>query len=376
MTDSCAALRAGRTRRTNRYAWLLHDGWNIDTVIKFLPWPWRSVPIALGVVIYNAVTAYRQEGALPLDLRTNLPNILFILILVLPRVLAYCDAAIRRGSLMLPTRRKWADEVVVVTGGGSGLGREVVHRLCLAGAKAVVILDVAHITPFLDADISAGDAERVFYYGPCDITNREAVCRVRDQIIQEHGSPTIIVSNAGTVTTGPVDQHDTRPLATLLNSQWILASVFLSGLLEGRSPQWLTVGSTLGSVGVPRLSSYCAAKAGVQAFHEALTVEQHGRLTTTLVCPGQLDSPMFDGMKTPSSFLAPILSSSGLAKEIVGLLTKQQAGEYGYPFYAQYISILRILPSGLRILLVKLAGIQEASSQWALEKGERARKRD
>ena len=85
----------------------------------------------------------------------------------------------------------------------------------------------------------------------------------------------------------------------------------------------ITIASVLGYMSPARLSAYGASKSGLIALHESLTYElgspslnPHG-IKTLLVCPGQLKTGMFQGVKTPSTILAPELDPKFVASYVV-----------------------------------------------------------
>lgn len=69
---------------------------------------------------------------------------------------------------------------------------------------------------------------------------------------------------------------------------------------------------------------------------------------------------MFSAMRTPSRLTAPVLDAHLLAGRVVDLVTTCSAGEFAYPAYARCLPALRCLPSGLRTLVVKLSGMDDA----------------
>jgi NAD(P)-dependent dehydrogenase (short-subunit alcohol dehydrogenase family) len=79
---------------------------------------------------------------------------------------------------------------VIVTGGGTGIGRAIARRLAADGARLTLLArDVDRLVPV--ADETGGRAAR------CDIRNREQVDRVVDEAVAESGPLYAIVANAG-----------------------------------------------------------------------------------------------------------------------------------------------------------------------------------
>lgn len=94
-----------------------------------------------------------------------------------------------------------------------------------------------------------------------------------------------------------------------------------------------------------------------------LTYSEHPSakaIQTILVTPGQLGTPMFGGMITPSNFLAPVLDPIDLAKAIVEKIDSGWSGEIALPCYAQWIQLMNILPMGLQRVARYMAGVDKA----------------
>lgn len=134
----------------------------------------------------------------------------------------------------------------------------------------------------------------------------------------------------------------------------------------------VTVASVLGKLGTAQLSDYTAAKAGLIAMHASLRAELacsddeayegpgRGSVRTTLVTPGQLSTPLFAGVETPSNFFGPVVSPVELAKAIVEAVERGESGEISLPLYAKWIGILGVLPFSLQRLARWMSGADRA----------------
>ena len=90
---------------------------------------------------------------------------------------------------------KVQNKVIVVTGGGNGIGREIVLQLLKAGAK-VAAIDINE--NFLkETEKLAGDFQAHLSVHKVDITDRDAVEALPEEIISIHGSVDGLINNAG-----------------------------------------------------------------------------------------------------------------------------------------------------------------------------------
>ena len=92
---------------------------------------------------------------------------------------------------------KVENKVIVVTGGGNGIGRELVLHLLARGAKvAAVDIDQAALQATVDL---AGDKKANLSTHIVNITDKEAVEALPEQVIAQHGAVDGIINNAGII---------------------------------------------------------------------------------------------------------------------------------------------------------------------------------
>lgn len=170
----------------------------------------------------------------------------------------------------------------LVTGGASGIGREVAERLRNAGHD-IVVWDLA------DADIV------------CDVSDPEAVSAAIDQTVREHGVPTRVVTSAGIGASGPTGlllkqapADWERVLAVNLTGTWLTlraaAQAMVNAEVEGSI---VAVSSISGTVVDRDMGAYCVSKAGVDMLVKVAAVEwgTYG-IRVNAVGPGVTRTPM------------------------------------------------------------------------------------
>ncbi|CAJ0753424.1 13736_t:CDS:10 [Entrophospora sp. SA101] len=210
----------------------------------------------------------------------------------------------------------WNDEIVVITGGSSGLGGLLAETLAIRTVTTIIL------------DIKPPEIEHsnVIYY-ECDVSKLKNVEEVAKKIIEEVGNPTIIINNAGIVKG-----------KTILDES------------ENEIIQQVSIASVAGFSGISQLGDYCASKAALISFHETLRYEldtcyNAKNVRTTLVCPGLLRTKMFDGVQVEYPFITPPLAPLDVVKRIVTSLDKNQGEDILTPYYANLMPLLRFLPS-------------------------------
>ena len=122
----------------------------------------------------------------------------------------------------------------------------------------------------------------------------------------------------------------------------------------------VTLSSVLGHLGAAQLTDYCASKAGLIALHTSLSAElrcSHPEIKTVLVTPGQLSTPMFDGVRTPSSFFAPVLEPVEVAKEMIKVIDAGGSEVLAMPLYARWVGWMGVLPVGVQRIVRWVSGV-------------------
>ncbi|BFZ60607.1 hypothetical protein YB2330_001647 [Saitoella coloradoensis] len=255
----------------------------------------------------------------------------------------------------------WSEEIVVITGGSSGLGGCIAAMMAGKGVKAVVVLDI-RAPP---EEMMEQWSDRITYY-PCNVGDSSAVSRIATQIQSEIGHPTILINNAGQVAGGKsilelTPSEVQSVLSTNVLAHFYTTQAFLPALLDSpNGGHVVTVASALGYIGVKKTSAYTTSKAALLAFHESLTAELPSTIKTTLVCPGQFSTELFIGVETPSNFLAPILGPVDIAKLVVRDVEEGRGGWVYAPEYARWMCLMRCLPGGVGRVVRWASGVDRA----------------
>ncbi len=124
----------------------------------------------------------------------------------------------------------------------------------------------------------------------------------------------------------------------------------------------VTMSSVLGQIGAAGLTDYAASKAALTAMHKSLTAELKDtpEIKTVLVQPGQLSTPLFNGVKTPNSFFAPLLEPVDVAKEVIAAIDSGSSAVLAAPLYARWIDWMNVMPVGVQAILRWVSGVDSA----------------
>ncbi len=197
---------------------------------------------------------------------------------------------------------KLKDKIVLITGGGSGLGREMGLTFAREGAT----IGVNDIRPESAQNVTTeiqrvGGRARPFV---ADVSNSAAVRKMFQEFLAAFGTIDILVNNAGIgrtrenmdVVLGTQDLTDEdwhKMLATHLDSTFYCSREALKVMIPKRSGRIINLGSIAGTTGLAFASHYCAAKGGIISFTKSLAREVVGHgILVNCIAPGFIDTPM------------------------------------------------------------------------------------
>ena len=185
---------------------------------------------------------------------------------------------------------KVQNKVIVVTGGGNGMGRELVLHLLSKGAR-VAAVDVNE-SALQETAALAGDKKDRLSTHVVDITNKEAVDALPETVIAAHGTVDGIINNAGIIQPF-VRINDLeypaidRVMKVNFYGTLYMTKAFLPYLLKRPEAHIANVSSMGGFLPVPGQSLYGASKAAVKLLTEALRSELlDTNVRVTVIFPG------------------------------------------------------------------------------------------
>ncbi len=226
-------------------------------------------------------------------------------------------------------------KVFVVTGGGNGIGREVVLELLRRGAKvAAVDVNAANLAE-TGTLANAGDR---FTEHKVDITDRAAVEKLPKAVMAKHGAVDGVINVAGIVHRfAPVHELNYDEIERVVNVNFWgtlhIVKTFLPELLQRPAASLVNISSMGGLAPVPGQTIYGATKAGVKLLTEGISGEVRGsNLTVTVVFPGGVGTNILgnSGVEMKGDPLKPenaqmkLTSPADAGRQIVEAVAKGQ----------------------------------------------------
>ena len=192
------------------------------------------------------------------------------------------------------------NKIAVVTGGGTGMGRELVRQLAKEGCH-VAMCDVIEDNMIETHEIVSKESPNVFITKHiCDVSNEEQVIRFRDEVLSEHKTEIInlLFNNAGIGGGGSfVDssrEEWERCFAVCWYGVYYCSRAFMPAMIassEGHLVNTSSVNGFWASLGGTPHTSYSAAKFAVKGFSEALLDDfrmNAPHLGVSVVMPGHI----------------------------------------------------------------------------------------
>jgi len=218
-----------------------------------------------------------------------------------------------------------ADQVVVITGASSGIGRETASSLAARGASVVAAARNQAALETLCADIIAdgGRAEAV----AADVADPDQVAAIGERAVTRFGRVDTWVNNAAVSIYATVEQLEPEEMRRLIEVNLLgvmYGSRVAVGLMraQGRGTI-INVGSALSDRAVPLQSAYVASKHGIAGFSEALRLElQHEKagIDVVLIQPSSINTPLFRWARSKLAVrpqpIPPVYQPSAVAEAI------------------------------------------------------------
>jgi NAD(P)-dependent dehydrogenase (short-subunit alcohol dehydrogenase family) len=183
-------------------------------------------------------------------------------------------------------------KVVVITGGGSGIGRGIASVLAREGADLVI------------ADLDRGNADRVATEvgGTAvahDVTSWDSCTAMVDRVLGDRGRIDVLVNNAGVSKSVPFHEldeaewdrvHDVNAKGVFLTTRAVVPH-----MMERRSGSIISISSMVGKEAIPFFVHYSASKFAVIGLTQGLAKEMAPYdVNVNAVCPGVVRTPLWE----------------------------------------------------------------------------------
>ena len=191
---------------------------------------------------------------------------------------------------------EFRNDVVLVTGAGSGIGRATAQLLHSRGARVAIADIQASPAQALAEDLGEGAlAIQV------DVADARSVRSMVDSVMATFGRLDVLVNNAGfgfrgTVTT--TDEADWgRLIAVNVTGTFLCSKYAMPHLVDSGTGRVVNMSSCTSLAGIPNRAAYVASKGAITALTRAMALDHVSEgVRVNAVAPGPIESPYYDDM--------------------------------------------------------------------------------
>lgn len=215
--------------------------------------------------------------------------------------------------------KQFRDQVAIVTGAASGIGREIAFEFARQGAT-VVVADLQREAIY-ETTAAIAAAGGVAVGVPLDVCDEQAVNGCVDEIHRRHGRIDVLVSNAGIQIVHRLESFPyadwKRVLAVHLDGAFLTTKACLKHMYAARSGAIVYLGSVHSKRASPLKSAYVTAKHGLLGLARAVAVEGAGyNVRANVVCPGFVRTPLVD-RQIPEQAMALGMSEADVVSTVM-----------------------------------------------------------
>jgi short-subunit dehydrogenase len=253
----------------------------------------------------------------------------------------------------------WKEQVVLITGASSGIGRALALELGKRGARLGLTARRAEELLRLSEEIERAGGEALAL--PADVRDPSAMNEVAERVRERWGRIDVLIANAGMSSTtggtrlnaGEVSDVITINVLGVVNS----VAAVLPAMLERRAGQLVAISSLASYRGMPKSGAYSASKAAVSTLFESLRVDlRRSNIAVTTIHPGFIRTPMTAGRKKKLPFL---LEPEDAACRIIRAI-ERRARTYAFPWQlAALVRVIKHIPGAVYDRLASNSNFRE-----------------
>jgi NADP-dependent 3-hydroxy acid dehydrogenase YdfG len=254
---------------------------------------------------------------------------------------------------------RFKDNVAIVTGASSGIGRAT--AVALAGKGAAVVAASRNEAALKALSKEIGSAGGKVVVVPTDVTDKVQVDSLIRQTLERFGRVDIVVCSAGVYMRRPVRDLSLDDIGHAMAVNFYGAvhciHAVLPHMLERKSGHIVVVSSVDGKKGLPPDGAYVASKFAITGLLDVLRQELRGTgVYASTILPGRVDTPMIASLKVPS--VSSKIPGERVARAVLRAIAHRKA-EIIVPYLGpKTLVVLSSVSPRLGDWLVRLFGLE------------------
>ncbi|XP_025198098.1 estradiol 17-beta-dehydrogenase 11-like [Melanaphis sacchari] len=253
-----------------------------------------------------------------------LPMITKVVVGIIHSIYAFINLAF---TSIYPVKKSLKDKVVLVTGAGRGLGREMSYQLAQEGAKVVCVdinaEGVKETADVINGDRTGADARADFY--TTNVAEPNQVNELAKAVEEKWGKVDVLINNAGIVASAPLmdttDDQIKRMIDVNLVSHFWMLRAFLPAMKKRNEGHIVATSSVAAFTCAANIVPYAATKYGVTglmaSLREELRANPSNNIKTTTIHPFFLDSAPINVKHWEVKSALPIVSIPQVAQAAI-----------------------------------------------------------
>lgn len=191
---------------------------------------------------------------------------------------------------------------ILITGGGSGIGRELAHKWHDLGNTVIV---AGRTQASLD-ETAAGHAN--IHTMIVDVGDAEDIARFAEKVVEVHPAINVLVNNAGIMRFEDITEERELGDAEATIATNLLGPIrLIDGLIEHLKAQEnaaiINVTSGLAFVPMPRTATYSATKAAMHSYTVSLRAKLEGKVEVIELAPPAVQTELTPGQSTREGYM-------------------------------------------------------------------------
>lgn len=225
------------------------------------------------------------------------------------------------------------DKVAIITGAGSGIGKETAVLFAKEGAIIVVNdLNAEHGQQTVD-EIHLNNGKAIFIQG--NVTKAEDIKYLVDEVIKRFGRIDILFNNAGISGVGKLHEIESETWEQVLNVNvygvFLVSKYVIPYMMEQRSGSIINMSSCIAEIGLANRAPYAAAKGAVLSLTKSMQVDYaEYNMRINALMPGTIYTPFVENY---------ISKSPNPEKTISTIKERQLGGDLGRPIDVAYAAL-------------------------------------
>ena len=213
------------------------------------------------------------------------------------------------------------DRVVVVTGGATGIGEQMVEQFAKQGAK-VTFLDIQNEAGMQLVEKISANPDPVPYFLPCDLTNIHAIRECMQSVIAKFGTVDVLVNNAANDARHSLEEvtpeYWDRAMAVNLRHQFFVSQAVIPAMKKAGRGSIINLSSICWMIPSTGLPVYVTAKAAIVGLTRTLAHELGvDNIRVNCILPGAILTDRQKKLWFTETYKAEILRRQALKRMIL-----------------------------------------------------------